>query len=82
VEDLVQLTIAFWKWNDIVGLFVSPGIIRSHDDKMVRVARSLSEDQLLGGCIHLKLIGGRHRNCRRRCAGRGSGVNRRWPSRG
>jgi len=58
VEDVVQPTIAFWKRNDIVGLFVSPGIIRSHDDKMVRVARSLREDHLPGGYIHLELVAG------------------------
>ena len=61
VEEVVQLTIDFYKRNYIEGLFLSSGIIRSHDDtmeEMVRVARSLREDHLFGGYIHLKLIAG------------------------
>jgi putative DNA modification/repair radical SAM protein len=61
VDEVVQLTIDFYKRNYIEGLFLSAGIIRSHDDtmaEMVRVARSLREDHLFGGYIHLKLIAG------------------------
>lgn len=61
VKEVVQLTIDFYKRNYIEGLFLSSGITRSHDDtmaEMVRVARSLREEHLFGGYIHLKLIAG------------------------
>lgn len=61
VKEVVRLTIDFYKRNYIEGLFLSSGITRSHDDtmaEMVRVARSLREEHLFGGYIHLKLIAG------------------------
>src|ERR1700755_1713191 len=46
VEEVVQLTLNFYKRNYIEGLFLSSGIIRSPDDtmeEMVRVARLLRQ---------------------------------------
>lgn len=59
VEEVVQLTLDFYKRNYIEGLFLSSGIIRSPDytmEEMVRVARSLRQDHKFAGYIHLKLI--------------------------
>jgi len=59
VEEVVRLTLDFYKRNYIEGLFLSSGIIRSPDytmEQMVRVARTLRETHLFGGYIHLKVI--------------------------
>jgi putative DNA modification/repair radical SAM protein len=59
VEEVVQLTLDFYKRNYIEGLFLSSGIIRSPDytmEEMVRVARTLREMHKFAGYIHLKLI--------------------------
>lgn len=61
VDEVVQLTLDFYKRNYIEGLFLSSGIIRSHDEtmeEMVRVARALREEHAFAGYIHLKLIAG------------------------
>lgn len=61
VEEVVKLTLDFYKRNYIEGLFLSSGIIKSHDEtmeEMVRVAKSLRDEQKFGGYIHLKLIAG------------------------
>ena len=58
-EEVVQLTLAFYRRNYIEGLFLSSGIIRSSDytmEQMVEVARSLREDHGFRGYIHLKTI--------------------------
>ncbi|NIJ08253.1 putative DNA modification/repair radical SAM protein [Sphingomonas vulcanisoli] len=58
-EEVVKLTIAFYKRNYIEGLFLSSGIIRSSDytmEQMVEVARSLRENHHFRGYIHLKTI--------------------------
>ena len=58
-EEVVRLTLDFYKRNYIEGLFLSSGIIRSGDytmEEMVEVARSLREDHRFGGYIHLKTI--------------------------
>ena len=58
-EEVVQLTLAFYRRNYIEGLFLSSGIIRSPDytmEQIVEVARSLREDQDFRGYIHLKTI--------------------------
>lgn len=60
-EEVVRLTIDFYKRNYIEGLFLSSGIIRSPDytmEEIVRVARSLREDHDFRGYIHLKAIPG------------------------
>lgn len=61
VEEVVKLTLDFYKRNYIEGLFLSSGIIKSHDEtmeEMVRVAKSLRDEHKFGGYIHLKLIAG------------------------
>lgn len=58
-EEVVQLTLAFYRRNYIEGLFLSSGIIRSSDytmERIVEVARSLREDHDFRGYIHLKTI--------------------------
>ncbi|SEQ11277.1 putative DNA modification/repair radical SAM protein [Devosia sp. YR412] len=59
VEEVVKLTLDFYKRNYIEGLFLSSGVIRSPDytmEELVRVARSLREDHQFAGYIHLKVI--------------------------
>ena len=59
VEEVVRLTIEFYRRNYIEGLFLSSGIIRSPDDTMadmVRIARTLREVENFRGYIHLKTI--------------------------
>jgi putative DNA modification/repair radical SAM protein len=58
-EEVVDLTLAFYRRNYIEGLFLSSGIIRSPDytmEQIVEVARSLREDHSFRGYIHLKTI--------------------------
>src|SRR5689334_24437307 len=58
-EEVVRLTLAFYKRNYIEGLFLSSGIIRSSNytmERIVEVARSLREDHHFRGYIHLKTI--------------------------
>ena len=58
-EEVVRLTLAFYKRNYIEGLFLSSGIIRSSNytmEQIAEVARSLREDHDFGGYIHLKAI--------------------------
>ena len=59
VEEVVRLTIEFYRRNYIEGLFLSSGIIRSPDDTMldmVRVVRKLRHEEHFRGYIHLKTI--------------------------
>jgi putative DNA modification/repair radical SAM protein len=59
VEEVVDLTLNFYRRNYIEGLFLSSGIIRSGDytmEELVRVARILREVHDFRGYIHLKLI--------------------------
>ncbi|WP_424927106.1 putative DNA modification/repair radical SAM protein [Amaricoccus tamworthensis] len=59
VEEVVSLTVEFYRRNYIEGLFLSSGIIRSPDDTMadmVRIARTLREQENFRGYIHLKTI--------------------------
>jgi putative DNA modification/repair radical SAM protein len=58
-EEVVRLTLAFYKRNYIEGLFLSSGIIRSSNytmEQIVEVARSLREEHDFRGYIHLKTI--------------------------
>jgi putative DNA modification/repair radical SAM protein len=58
-QEVVQLTLAFYKRNYIEGLFLSSGIIRSSNytmEQIVEVARALREDHDFRGYIHLKTI--------------------------
>lgn len=59
VEEIVSLTIEFYRRNYIEGLFLSSGILRSPDrtmEDMVRVAKILRQEHLFRGYIHLKTI--------------------------
>ena len=58
-EEVVDLTLNFYKRNYIEGLFLSSGIIRSPDytmEQLVRVAQLLRETHGFKGYIHLKTI--------------------------
>src|SRR5690348_15190208 len=58
-EEVVRLTLAFYKRNYIEGLFLSSGIIKSSNytmEQIVEAARSLREDHDFRGYIHLKTI--------------------------
>jgi len=59
VDEVVKLTIDFYRRNYIEGLFLSSGIIRSPDytmEQVVSVARKLREEHRFRGYIHLKTI--------------------------
>ena len=59
VQEVVDLTLGFYKRNYIEGLFLSSGITKTPDDTMeamVRVARTLRLDHGFAGYIHLKTI--------------------------
>ncbi len=61
VDEVVKLTLDFYRRNYIEGLFLSSGIIRSPDYTMaeiVRVAEALRLQHGFRGYIHLKLIPG------------------------
>ena len=58
-DEVVRLTLSFYRRNYIEGLFLSSGIIGSSNytmEQMVEVARSLREDHHFRGYIHLKTI--------------------------
>lgn len=58
-EEVVDLTLSFYRRNYIEGLFLSSGIVRSADEtmeKVVRVAKTLRTDHGFQGYIHLKTI--------------------------
>lgn len=60
-EEIVLLTIEFYKRNYIEGLFLSSGIIRSPDyttELLIKVARLLREREHFNGYIHMKGIPG------------------------
>ncbi|KQZ26722.1 radical SAM protein [Mesorhizobium sp. Root552] len=59
IDDVVRLTMDFYRRNYIEGLFLSSGVIRSPDQtmgEMVEVARRLRLEEKFGGYIHLKTI--------------------------
>ncbi len=59
VEEVVDLTINFYRRNYIEGLFLSSGIFKNADytmERLVRVAKNLRLDHHFNGYIHLKLI--------------------------
>ncbi|MEP6768273.1 MAG: putative DNA modification/repair radical SAM protein [Acidobacteriota bacterium] len=60
-QEVIDLTLDFYRRNYIEGLFLSSGVVQSPDDtmeQMVEVARSLRQDHGFGGYIHLKAIPG------------------------
>ena len=58
-DDVVWLTLEFYRRNYIEGLFLSSGIIRDADytmEQLIAVARTLRTTHGFGGYIHLKTI--------------------------
>lgn len=61
VEEVVELTINFYRRNYIEGLFLSSGIFKSPDftmERLVRIAKKLRTEHNFYGYIHLKTIPG------------------------
>lgn len=61
VQEVVDLTIHFYRRNYIEGLFLSSGIFKSADftmERLVRVAKKLRQEHNFNGYIHLKTIPG------------------------
>lgn len=61
VQEVVDLTINFYRRNYIEGLFLSSGIFKSPDhtmERLIRVAKKLREEENFNGYIHLKSIPG------------------------
>ncbi len=61
VDEVVNLTLDFYRRNYIEGLFLSSGIIQSSDytmEQLIQVAKSLREQHLFSGYIHLKGVAG------------------------
>lgn len=59
IDEVVKLTMDFYRRNYIEGLFLSSGVIRSPDEtmgEMVEVARRLRLEEKFSGYIHLKTI--------------------------
>ena len=64
VQELVDLTIEFYRRNYIEGLFLSSGVVRSPDhtmERMVHVLRDLRKVHRFNGYIHIKSIPGASR---------------------
>ncbi|MBA3962711.1 MAG: putative DNA modification/repair radical SAM protein [Chthoniobacterales bacterium] len=58
-EEVVNLTLDFYRRNYIEGLFLSSGIIRNPDytmEQVIQVARTLRTEHKFRGYIHLKTI--------------------------
>ena len=61
VEEVVELTMQFYRRNYIEGLFLSSGIFKSADhtmERLIKVAKTLREEHKFFGYIHLKTIPG------------------------
>lgn len=61
VQELVELTIEFYRRNYIEGLFLSSGVINNPDytmERMVRVIKDLRTTHRYNGYIHMKSIPG------------------------
>lgn len=61
VDEVVDLTINFYRRNYIEGLFLSSGIFKDADttmERLVRVAKKLRTEHKFNGYIHLKSIPG------------------------
>lgn len=64
VQELVDVTMAFYRRNYIEGLFLSSGVIKSPDhtmERMVRVIKDLRVTYRFNGYIHMKSIPGASR---------------------
>jgi len=63
-EEVVRLTMDFYRRNYIEGLFLSTGVVRSADhtmEQLIRVARKLRLEERFNGYIHLKVVPGADR---------------------
>lgn len=61
VDEVVDLTISFYRRNYIEGLFLSSGIFSNPDytmERLVRIAKKLRTEHRFHGYIHLKTIPG------------------------
>ena len=61
VDELVELTCAFYRRNYIEGLFLSSGIFSDPDivmEKLIETARKLRTEAGFGGYVHMKVIPG------------------------
>lgn len=61
VQEVVDLTISFYRRNYIEGLFLSSGIFKSADhtmERLIQVAKKLRKEENFNGYIHLKSIPG------------------------
>lgn len=61
VDELIELTIEFYRRNYIEGLFLSSGVINNPDytmERMVRVIKELRTTHRFNGYIHMKSIPG------------------------
>lgn len=60
-EEIVTLTLEFYRRNYIEGLFLSSGIMESSDatmEKLIQVAKTLRQVHKFQGYIHLKVVAG------------------------
>jgi putative DNA modification/repair radical SAM protein len=60
-DEIVALTMNFYRRNYIEGMFLSTGVVRSADhtmEQLIAVARRLREEERFNGYIHLKLVPG------------------------
>lgn len=63
VDEVVWLTLEFYRRNYIEGLFLSSGIIQTPDytmEQLIEVGRQLREEHSFRGYIHFKTIAGSH----------------------
>lgn len=61
VDEVVDLTMSFYRRNYIEGLFLSSGIFKNADytmERLVRIAKKLRLEHKFNGYIHLKTIPG------------------------
>lgn len=61
VEEVVELTMSFYRRNYIEGLFLSSGIFKNADftmERLVRIVKKLRIEERFNGYIHLKTIPG------------------------
>lgn len=61
VEEVVELTMNFYRRNYIEGLFLSSGIFKNPDytmERLLRIVKKLRLEQRFNGYIHLKTIPG------------------------
>jgi putative DNA modification/repair radical SAM protein len=64
VDEVVELTMSFYRRNYIEGLFLSSGIFKNADftmERLVRIAKRLRLEERFNGYIHLKTIPGASR---------------------